>query len=184
MKKPIDNVESKLNEAGVFTQPKKSFADDNEGHLLGITIEVGYPLGTEIEAPDFNILTANRRGVRSFFSDFKVEDKYGQRILSFIAYQRIPDAISLPAGTSHLIATSFIDLCWYSGNEAVDATMTPTCGTEKNPKSVTSDLGWYLPSRFVDTMIDALGRISTVFLDGAIEEAILYGVLYKEGKTS
>lgn len=185
MKAPDTELQAKMNKLGVYIQPKEHYSviAGNAGKFLVLTAEIGYPLGVDLDTPDFNIETVNRREVKTTFSNFKITDRDEQKVLSFTIMQRIPDAIDLPRPPTGMLATTFIDLGWYAGNEAVDPAMVPAVGTKPHADAVFTDLGWYLPSRFVDTLIDAVGKVSSVFLDGAGEEAILYGYGYiKDGE--
>lgn len=173
-----EQLESDLKKIGVYIEPPTPLIADPRPNLLGVKVEIGLGKGIDVDLPKFNIITVNRRGVRTTFSDFQVINTEQGNKLMFFGYQQMPDGTNPPL-TEKLVATSFIDLCYFQGNEAVDPKYIPGVNTEIAPNASKEDLGWYLPSRFVDSMIDAMGKLNDVFLSGLLDEAILYGVVSK-----
>lgn len=177
MDKLDEKLEQDLAKIGIYIEPKLPFITDPRKGLIGVRIEIGADNMTS-EPPEFNITAVNKRGVRTTISDFMLVETPQGRKFTFLAYQQLPDDCRPPLTTEH-VATSFVDLCYFQGNEAVDPNYIPPVSTKIAPNAVKKDLGWYLPSRFVDTIIDALGKVNEVFLSGFLEEAILYGIITK-----
>ena len=176
------DLETELQKIGVFLQPKSPFLVDPRTNLIGVRVEIAVLPGTVFDPPKFNIITVSKRGVRTTVSDFMiVETEQGPK-LTFLAYQQMPEGTVPPLEKTKQIATSFIDLCWFQGNEAVDPTYVPTVKTPVAPGAIKEDLGWYMPARFLDTFIDALWRVNEVFLSGLLDEAVVYGIITKDGK--
>jgi hypothetical protein len=102
------------------------------------------------------------------------------RTLTFKASQRMPEGYfnGSYAGAPR-DAMTFQDLCFYSGNEAIPEGYQVDTFTKQRDGTKLTDLGWLLPSRFVDALVDALGRLNDTMLGGTIGEAILYGIVTK-----
>lgn len=177
MEKPGLKLEKQFNSIGIFLEEKNSFKPTTKA--VGIIVEVGFPLDTVLESLDFDVVTVNPRGVKTRFTEFDLSERDDQKILAFKAYQELPLGVDVPL-TSKPLATSFVDLCWYTGIEAVNKDLIPSVVTKKQANTESADLGWYLPSRFVDSVINALGKINETFLSGTLEDAILYGPITKE----
>ena len=77
---------------------------------------------------------------------------------------------------------SFLDLCLYAGNEAIPEVYGEDIETKKDPNAVPFDLGWLLPSRFVDAFIPTAGKLDTLILAGNMQQALLYGVDYVDNQ--
>lgn len=169
-------MQDELKKIGMDIVPQSPFMLDPRKGLIGIRVDIAIDAQTNVKAPDFNVLVVNKRGVLTTFSDWSIVDTPQGRKLTFIGYQQLPDGCRPPFSVSFL-ATTFVDLCYFQGNEAVDPDYVPPVSTPIPPGAEKKDLGWYLPSRFVDSMIDALGKVNEVFLSGLLEEAVLTGIL-------
>lgn len=169
-----------LQKLGVYVEDPSSFVMDQRKGLIGIRVEISVAKDL-VDFPKFNVTVVNKRGVRTTVSDFLLIDTEQGKKLTFLAYQQLPEGTRPPL-TDKYIATSFVDLCYFQGNEAVDPNYLPPVMTPVAPNALKEDLGWYLPSRFVDTIIDALGKVNEIFLSGLLDEAILYGVVSNCGK--
>lgn len=181
MQKPDLKSQDDFKSIGFFFEEKNSFKPKNKA--LGVLIEIGFPLDTQIESLDFDVVTVNPRGVRTVFTEFQLSEVNQQKLLSFKAFQEAPEKISFKT-EDPMLATSFIDLCWYTGVEAVDPNLIPTVVTKVKDSTYRCDLGWFLPSRFVDSAINALGKLNEVFLSGTLEDAIVYGPIILETESN
>lgn len=175
MIKPDKQLEADFNKIGVFIMDKGTVKGER---LLTLLVQVGFPKSTEISAPEFDIKVMTKRGVCTYFRDFQLLETEAQTIFQFETCQVIPDDLNLPVNSPNLM--SFVDFCWYAGNEPVNADLIPDVFTVKMPNYKSGDLGWYLPSRFVDSVISSLGKLNDVFLSGTLEDAILYGPYIKD----
>jgi len=180
MNKPDANTEANFNAAGLFFFENESFYDRKDFQKIGCVVEIGALPDAKFIDIDFMLTFKGRRGVVMCFTDWKVEDRGDQKVLSFIAWQKIPNG-TFPAvrdlfGPEAPLYLSFMDLCWLSGNTEVDINATPSVFTKpRTTGAVQNDLGWHLPSRFVDPLIDGLGKLNDYILSGTLEDAILYG---------
>lgn len=146
-----------------------------KGQAVGVVVRTALPEGAEVKTLNWNIEIRNKNGCSIYLSDWKVSEE-GQRQLSFIAWMSVPDTVDFKTcGFPRALSTSFVDLLWFQGNETVDKTHKPTIETEISGDY--GDLGWHLPSRFVDRLVDALGKANDVFLSGMLEDACLLGIL-------
>lgn len=176
------DLEVELKKLGVFLEPKSPFLVDPRDNLVGVRVEIAVLPGTKFDPPKFNIITVSKRGVRTTVSDFLlIETPQGPK-LTFLAYQQMPQGTTPPLEKTKHIATTFIDLCWFQGNEAVDPAYVPSVKTPIAPNAMKEDLGWYMPARFLDSFIDSLWRVNEVFLAGLLDDAIVYGIITKDGK--
>lgn len=173
MNKPNQKEEKDLNSIGIFTEDKKEKIVDNIKRL-SIMLQIEFPKDIMIDAPDFNVKVITKRGMETLFSDFCIIEHDNSKIMQFWATQPIPESQEI-VKPKERYAMSFIDLCWYSGNERIDKDLIPLTLTTKLPDYKLGDLGWALPSRFIDSFIDCAGRLNDSFLSGTLEDAILYG---------
>jgi hypothetical protein len=173
-------LEQELNKLGVYLEPRCNFLVDPRPNLIGVRVEIAITDKIKFDPPKFNIITVSKRGVRTTFSDFMIVDTHSQgKKLTFLSYQQLPDGTIPPMETEKQIATSFLDLCFFQGNEAVDPNYIPAVTTQVAPNAVKEDLGWYMPARFLDSFIEAVAKVNEVFLSGLLDEAIVYGIIKK-----
>lgn len=172
----------KLEKQGIFAHDPASWYDSKD-KSIAVRVDTALPEGADVKALEWNIDVVNKRGCTITLSDFKVEDiPGGQRIFSFVASMRVPENVGLPFAS--FFATSFADLCWFQGNEAVTRHHEPEALTQVRKTATCdgyNDLGWYLPCRFADRLIDALGKANDFLMSGTLEDAMLYGVMTKAG---
>jgi hypothetical protein len=182
MNRPSDALEKEFNDAGIFFLEQKTLSDPFfEGSYIGVKVEIAIVNGSAVlTVPDFAFSIVNRRGVAILMTDWQLIDRDDQKLLTFTASQRLPEAeAALIALAPANLAMTFMDLCFYSGNEAIPVDFKVDTNTKLNPEASPADLGWHLPSRYVDSVIDALGKLNDSVLAGNMEEAILYGVVRK-----
>lgn len=177
MIKPDVALEKDFNDNGMFFLSEQKLNEIAKGseRWLSLIVEIAV-MSKDVAAPDFSMSIVSKRGVATIVSDWKCvesEDENEPSILSFVVSQRVPDGIDCPSIPSN-IAMSFMDLCFYAGNEAVPEGFLPDTFTQLSKDAVATDLGWYLPSRYVDCTIDALGKLNDTVLGGQMEHAILY----------
>lgn len=168
----------KLTKQGIHPHDPTTF--ETQPHsAIGVIVETALPEGSESIKPlNWTIEIVNTRGASVFLCDWRVELKdSGQRVLSFVAYMRTPKGFR-PGNVR--IATSFADFGWYHGNEAIPSDYVPEVVTQVAPGVPYGDLGWYLPCRMADRLVDALGKANEWLLSGILEDSIIYGVLAKE----
>lgn len=181
MKKPADAIEKEFNDGGVFFLEAQSIVDNSfPGNYVGVSIEIAVMTQEEVTAPDFSVSVINRREVAILFTDWAVFERDGQKILSLSAFQRLPDGIAIPVfpGATTGNYMSFLDLCFFAGNEAIPEVYGEDVVTRPAAGAKAQDLGWTLPSRFVDALIDALGKLDHTMLGGNMQQALLYGPVY------
>lgn len=175
MNRPDNKLESQFNTLGVYTVDK----DSTKGvRALSLLVQIGFPKEAPLSCPDFDIKVRTKRGVETHFTNFDIRDTDTQKVLQFEVVQAIPHDFELMVPTKHYM--TFIDFCWYSGNEMINDDIIPDVFTELMPGYTKADLGWYLPSRFVDSILNSMGKLNDVFLSGTLEDAILYGPTLKE----
>ncbi len=178
MERPNDELEKEFNKGGIFFLKEKSIKEQ-EGKFLGVEVELAIPAGTKISCPDFSFSVLNRREVATLMTDWTLDETGEQRTLRFLAMIRIPDDSSTGSLRYYMpgnVAQTFLDLCFYAGNEALPEGREVDTYTKQRADTKLRDLGWVLPSRYVDTVIDALGKMNDAVLSGMLRESILYGV--------
>lgn len=179
MKRPTDALEKEFNAGGVFFLTETSLGEikaKEGGKWLSLKVDIAV-MAHEVTVPDFSFSLVNKRGVAIIASDWQCSEDSDreQKILSFTVSQRYPDEVKISEYPSNL-CMSFMDLCFYAGNEALPEGFSPDTFTKMNKKVSPADLGWYLPSRFIDSLIDALGKLNDAVLAGQMQEALLYTV--------
>lgn len=182
MKKPDAALELEFNKAGLYFYQKESFYDNDRAQpRIGVRVEVGLLPEAEPLVIDFLTVVKSRRGIVTNVSDWKVDTREDQKILSFILWQRIPDGHhdDAPDVVTPWFSTGFMNLCYWSGNQEMVEDFKYDLFTKPDPSVPPGDLGWQLPSRFVDSMIDALGKINDFMLSGTLEDGIIYGPLMR-----
>lgn len=174
MKAPTEaEILKEFNKNGIFFLEEKSISQ-LDGRYFGVEIDIGFLPDLAIEAPDFSVSVVNRREVAILFTDFAVKDKAGQKVLTLKAHMRMPDGVEWPIQPASYM--SFLDLCFFSGNEAIpDTGYGADVFTTPREGYTARDLGWTMPARFIDTFIDAFDRMSQAILGGTAQEALLYG---------
>ena len=114
-------------------------------------------------------------GREVYFTNFCFSKIGEQKILSFTAHMPIPALVlgpKRPQMAGEMIATSFLDLC-FGGAQEIQA-QAPDTTTPLRPGAVYADLGWFMPSRYVDTLIDAMGKLNDTMFDGELKECLIY----------
>ncbi len=178
MQKPIDSVEKEFNADGIFFLEQKSINDSSfEGRYIGVDIEIAVIGDASITPPDFSLSIVNRRSVALLATDWDFIERDGQKILTFSVFQRMPQNLEQrhsvwPSEDEYV---SFLDLCFFAGNEEIPEIYGDDIITRPRVSASPMDLGWTLPSRFVDPLIDALGKLDNAMLGGNIEHALIYG---------
>lgn len=163
----------KLKAQGIVPQDKLSIKDMSG--RIAVQIEVLLPEDSQAKPLDFNIDVLGTRDTPITFSDFDIGVRAnGQRTLSFYASMKLPEGRRLP--NTPVVATSFTDFCWFSGNENLKPDHTPEVETKVTGGFNYGDIGWSLPCRFADRLLDALGTANDFILEGILQDAIIYGV--------
>ncbi len=171
MKKPELELEAAFNKNGVFF--KENF-ELPKGKYVSLDIEIGVPAGSPILVPDFTVEVLSKRNYSTIFRNWDKEQRGDQDILKIEVLQRVPEGVEFKLQSYPQLTQSFVDLCWYAGNEAVTRDYVPDVFTKLRNDAQCTDLGWYLPSRVTDTFIDAVGKIDDTMLAGMIENALIY----------
>lgn len=169
--RPDKDLEKSLNSIGLYSLDSLP-AERTERKLF---VEVAINPETNPELPNFAIQYVSKRGVRLGFDNFRVLEEDGQKKVAFdvTAYPPADLDMQVVARNGKTIGTSFIDICWNCGNEEVSADRLTTT-TKLKPGAGYGDLGWHLPSRITDRLIDALGLLNATLFDGILEDAIIY----------
>jgi hypothetical protein len=178
MNKPTDEVLAEFNKGGIHFLAEKTIKEirkDGE-NWLGVVVEIAI-LSDKVTAPDFSFSIINQRGHATLATDWAVYDREDteQKVLGFTVWQRMPDGNPVPDIEPGLYM-SFVDMCFYSGNEAIPENFEPDTFTKPGDGSKPTDLGWHLPSRFVDSFIDAMGKLNDAVLAGQMQESIIYTI--------
>lgn len=172
MQRPDNKLEKLLNKIGVFTEAK---SDEYQQSTISINIEVPLNDDDASELLEFNVVTVSGRGVRIVYSNWSHLTRGDKKLLRFSA--SLYSSTVLPAvTTSRILATSFADLCWYSGAEAIN----PNIIAVEAPIAEDAeyvDLGWHLPARFVDQLIDSMGKLNETLFNGRLMDSVLYAVV-------
>jgi hypothetical protein len=180
MQKPSDQgLVKALEGKGVyFNDTLDPLAQTSTRQILGVTVEFAVPSDTETSMPEFGIYTKSPRGTIFNFGDWSITQADGCKILSFSASCQLPEKMRFEVKNERLLATTFADLCMNSGVESL-GDFTPSVNTPMRSEAVYEDFSWYLPAYFTDHLIDALGKMNVYFLDGALEHAMIYGIISK-----
>jgi hypothetical protein len=175
----LDPVEKEFIDAGVFFLEKNSIEDPSyEGRYCGVLVEIAVHGDRVVDVPEFGFSVVNKkRGTAILATDFNLGERDGKKILSFRASMRVPDGVPLPENSNYYM--SFLDLCFYAGNEAIPEYYGEDITTPLPENGKPIDLGWVLSSRFIDTVIDALGKLDAKVLGGNMQNALLTGPLNK-----
>ncbi len=177
MQDEIYNEIKKLEKQGINPLPHEKFESLNYP-CLGVRVETALPDGADLKPLQWTIEIVDKKGAAVNLSDWAVLEKpSGQKVLSFIAHMRIPKGIAV--AKADIVGTSFADFCWLCGNEAVKADHVPETLTEMPPGVSYGDIGWRLPCRFADRLLGALDKANAFLLSGALEDALLYGLLQR-----
>lgn len=174
MNRPNEEIEKSLNSLGIFTAAGAAVVP--QAGAVGVSVEV--PINPEsFVLPEFSIRTVSRRGVKIDFGNWRIVQRAERHALVFDAIMPIPDgqAPVIP-NEPGAVAMTYLDLCWNVGVEE-KPDVPPALEIPLASGAIYADLGWYLPSRFVDQLVDSLGKMNDTFMDGALENAVLYGTL-------
>lgn len=170
-----------LKKKQIYVSDSRKFADDKSKRLIGVEVELTLPKEVELSFPAFSVDFVSKRGVVTSVTDFELVPGDDSKLLKFICSMRVPDNVDLAQFKANTtLATSFMDLCWFSGIEDIADDYKPTADTEPKAGSVSCDLGYYLPARFLDRLVSSLGDFNAIFLNGALDNAMVYGTLVKE----
>lgn len=174
MQRPKPELEKLFNKLGVYT--RKELSLPNSSHSITVYLEVPLTDDEKIELADYGIETVSPRGAKIFYGEWSLNSREGKRYLAFNAMMKLPTGISLPNNRGDFVVSSFVDLCWNTGVEEV-LIAPPDVGLPLAAGAVYQDLGWYLPSRFLDQLIDSLGKLNDCFFEGRLQDAILYCIV-------
>lgn len=179
MQRPTDAIEKAFNKDGIYFLDYKSIEDlkaAEGGRYMGVNVEIGLPPGiSDLINIDFTISVVSPRAVAMFMTDWEIIERGGVRHLAFQAWQQIPTDI-YPAGLYPYTAMTFMDLCFYAGNESIPDSFGEDVLSKLNPAAVKADLGWIMPVRFADLLILALGKLNDSVLSGMLKESVIYGI--------
>jgi hypothetical protein len=144
--------------------------------FMHVAVDLAVPDDFE-SVPSFSLKVRNIRTGRDVYAThFQLRTIGEQKVLTFHAHLFIPDRVSatLPKRVKldKKVGLSFLELC-FGGAAELQSTETDTI-TPMRPGVPYADIGWILPSRYVDTLIDALGKLNDTMFDGALRESIIY----------
>lgn len=172
MNRPDQALEKALNQLGIYT------LDDVIGAPAGaaqqVSVEIPVDPSMPLEPPAFGLRTVSPRGVTMTVSDWSVYERDGFKVLAFKIGTALPEGIKLHiqmAGAPCVF--SFTDFCWSTGVEPKPAAA-PDMDFKPKPGSEYVDIGWYMPARFADQLIDSLGKLNDTFFDGMLQDALIY----------
>lgn len=177
-KRVPDAVEKQFNDDGIFFLESKSLWDvfKKDEKFIFVTMEMRIPETTTIPEIDFSYSVVNRRDVAIVFSNFTIVKRDGHPHLQFLVATRIPDTAALETfQTLPPVGMSFIDFCFYSGNEAIPENYADDVYSIFDTLKRKEDLGWYLPIRFCDPLIEALDKMNNSVFAGMLQDSIMYG---------
>lgn len=178
MNKPDAKLESELNKLNLYFLDERSIIDPKfEGNYVGVAVEIAVMVDALPASPEFSVSRISPRGCTTLFTDWQFIERDGQKLLTFQAWQRIPTGTPSPLGGQFVM--SYMDLCYYAGNEAVPETYGDDVITKVRADYKPTDLGWIVPGRFTDALVDALHDLDNTMLGGNAEHALLYGPLLK-----
>lgn len=183
MERPDKAIEKDFKKIGVFIKERRE-SMPKDANYLSIHVEIGFPVDTQIEAPNFDVVVRNQRGVDTRFSAFNIEARGEQKVFMFEAYQEAPDNVPLHGNFEKLHYSTYLDLCWRLGNNKIDDSVAPSVNTEPKPGATHVDMGWILPSRYVDSITNALGVLNNTILSNTIVDALIYGPSYSTKETA
>lgn len=152
--------------------------DDALNTFETVELEIGVE-GSYSAIPEFSVRVRQpSTGREVYFSDFKLVNNAGQNALNFKASMPIPAQVLAnikrpdPSSKTNTVALSYLDLC-YGGALELTATSTDTV-THLREGANYADIGWSLSSRYVDTLIDAIGKLNDTLFEDSLRESIIY----------
>lgn len=177
MNKPKAEVEKQFNANGIYFSDNESFGDARPFAKIGVLVEALVLGDAKLIEIDFMTTVKGAQGSVISFTDWKVTERDGQKLLQFMAWTPVPAGTfdQLPSEGDRY--TSFWDLCRMQGQEVIDKAAVPHVELKPDPRYVNADLGWHLPCRVVDPLINGLGKLNDFMLSGILEDALLYGPL-------
>lgn len=182
MKKPDSALEKQFNAGGIFFLPSTSIFNGGfeAGLYIGVGIEIAIPVESgELSVPEFSFSVVSKRGVALLFTDWNVLERNGIRHLAFSAWLRSPQDLNFGGP---IIGMPFMDLCFYTGNEAIPEDFASDVSTVMREDAAKGDLGWAIPSRLTDHLVESLGKLNASVLSGLLQDAIVYGPFFTELK--
>lgn len=166
----MEDIDKQLEKAGITLHEPISYRYFTYPNVA-VRVEVAIANAESIKTPDKNIRIKNKFGAEVFFSDWSIIKRDNQSILTFVV--SMAAYVNVPIPDNWVV--SFGDLCCNNGHEELSPDHTPSVHTNLKPDAHYIDLGWYLPCRFADRLIEALGRANDTFLSGILEDAVIYG---------
>lgn len=141
---------------------------------ISVKVELEVPLEFKVEE-QFAFLIKNKRGFGLLVSGWATEVRGEHNVLSFDV-EAGTDA-NLPAYSAFRKEfTSFVDLCWFIGNEKITDQKIAEIDFPVAEGYQPGDLAWQLPSRFIDPFIQTMGVLNDVVFGGALKDSVVYGV--------
>jgi hypothetical protein len=186
MQKPNQELEAEFNKSGIFFLPEKRLSQiwKQGERYIGVQVDIDVLPDNPVSVPDFSFDVRTKRGVSVLFTDWGKLQLADRQRLSFDVWVRCPDdtAALFEAGLPlKPVGMTFQDLCFYVGNEAIPETFGQDVFTQMRPDATKADLGWLMPVRLADPLIDSLGKMNDAVLAGMLQESILYGVKARIG---
>lgn len=173
-----DAAEIELNKLGIYRVEERGIEQIRESgeRWMGVAVHIALVLN-EFKAPDHSFVVKNKRDLSMVITNwhFGTDEDTEQQVLSFTAWMRLPDAIvmtDIPPG----LCQTFTDMCFYAGAEALPENFEVDVFTKPVTGATLTDLGWYLPCRMVDYLVDALGVMNDVALGSNMDQALIYTI--------
>lgn len=73
------------------------------------------------------------------------------------------------------VGTTFMDFCWYHSSGTTEASA-DEIDTPFRENAEKGDLTWWMPVHACDNLVEVLHVLNQSFLEGILEESIIYGV--------
>lgn len=174
--KEMKEFQEEMNELGVFFVSM----DEVKGKF-GMGIEVD--LDTSVDYSDLVdqglVMQKLTKRKDSLYIVFKEYNKEAQRLTFMVAAPIGENVFKFYTSSEDqpVVGTTFPDFCWYHSEGT-----TPDTALEVETKfrngALMGDLTWYLPSRFADNLIEIMHTLNQSFLEGLMQDTIIYGPLF------
>ena len=104
--------------------------------------------------------------------------RYEEKTLTLQVLQPCPEGVvkMYDSWEDKPVGTTFMDFCWYHSEGSNDSTLDEIETKFREDNAQPGNLTWYLPVHACDNLVEVLHVLNQSFLEGILEDSIIYGV--------
>lgn len=165
-----EEFEKEVNEIGLELKS----SEDIKGPFLMMEADIATKVDySELIEKDLVMMRKTKRNEELFL---KLKS-YENGILTLMFAQPCPQEIAqmYQDHKKEFVGTTFMDFCWYHSSGTTETTI-DEINTPFRDDAEKGNLTWWMPVHACDNLIEVLHVLNQSFLEGILEESVIYGV--------